>query len=131
MNSELRRILALAAAASVALAILPWLASDFVLSLALTCLLYVGLAVSWAMFSGATNYLSLATAAFLGIGAYVTAWGFESLPYALVVLLGATYLGRAWFGVVLVVVYGMGWPSPSPRRACCWSGPWPPSTGAA
>jgi branched-chain amino acid transport system permease protein len=88
MNSELRRILALAAAASVALAILPWLASDFVLSLALTCLLYVGLAVSWAMFSGATNYLSLATAAFFGIGAYVTAWGYESLPYAVVVLLG-------------------------------------------
>ena len=88
MNSELRRILALAAAASVALATLPWLASDFILSLALTCLLYVGLAVSWATFSGATNYLSLATAAFFGIGAYVTAWGYESLPYAIVVLLG-------------------------------------------
>ena len=88
MNSELRRILALAAAASVVLATLPWLASDFMLSLALTCLLYVGLAVSWSMFSGATNYLSLATAAFFGIGAYVTAWGYESLPYAVVVLLG-------------------------------------------
>ncbi len=88
MSRDLRRILMLLSAASVALATLPWLASDFMLSLALTCLLYVGLAVSWSMFSGATNYLSLATAAFFGIGAYVTAWGFESLPYALVVLLG-------------------------------------------
>jgi branched-chain amino acid transport system permease protein len=88
MSSELRRILLLLAAASVALATLPWLASDFMLSLALTCLLYVGLATSWSMFSGATNYLSLATSAFFGIGAYVTAWGFETLPYALVVPLG-------------------------------------------
>ena len=88
MSRDLRRILLLLSAASVALATLPWLASDFMLSLALTCLLYVGLAVSWSMFSGATNYLSLATAAFFGIGAYVTACGFESLPYAVVVLLG-------------------------------------------
>jgi len=88
MSAELRRILVLLVAASTALATLPWLASDFMLSLALTCLLYVGLAVSWSMFSGATNYLSLATSAFFGIGAYVTAWGYESLPYAVVVLLG-------------------------------------------
>jgi branched-chain amino acid transport system permease protein len=88
MSAELRRILVLLAAASAALATLPWLASDFMLSLALSCLLYVGLAVSWSMFSGATNYLSLATSAFFGIGAYVTAWGFESLPYAVVVPLG-------------------------------------------
>ena len=72
----------------VVLAALPWLVSDFMLSLALTCLMYVALAASWAMFSGATNYLSLATSAFFGIGAYVTAWGLESLPYALVVPLG-------------------------------------------
>lgn len=88
MNPDLRRILAMLAAAGFVLATLPWMASDFLLSLALTCLMYVGLAVSWSMFSGATNYLSLATSAFFGIGAYVTAWGFESLPYAMVVLLG-------------------------------------------
>ena len=99
MSRDLRRILMLLSAASIALATLPWLASDFMLSLALTCLLYVGLAVSWAMFSGATNYLSLATAAFFGIGAYVTAWGFESLPYALVVLLGG--LTAAAFAVLV------------------------------
>ena len=99
MSRDLRRILMLLSAASIALATLPWLASDFMLSLALTCLLYVGLAVSWAMFSGATNYLSLATAAFFGIGAYVTAWGFESLPYALVVLLGG--LAAAAFAVLV------------------------------
>ena len=71
-----------------ALAAMPWLLSDFLLSLALTCLMYAGLAVSWAMFSGPTHYLSLATAAFFGIGAYVTAWGLEVLPYPVAVLLG-------------------------------------------
>jgi branched-chain amino acid transport system permease protein len=71
------------------LAAMPWLLPDFYLSLLLTCLMYAGLAVSWAMFCGATNYLSLATAAFFGIGAYVTAWGFASLGYFPAVLLGA------------------------------------------
>lgn len=84
----LREILGAIAAGALVLAALPWLASDFVLSLALSCLMYIGLAVTWAMFSGSTNYLSLATSAFFGIGAYVTAWGFGSLPYALVVALG-------------------------------------------
>ncbi len=85
---DLRLPLAALAAAAVALAALPWLASDFVLSLALSCIMYAGLAVSWSMFCGATNYLSLATAAFFGLGAYVTAWGAGSLPYALAVPLG-------------------------------------------
>jgi branched-chain amino acid transport system permease protein len=88
MSPELRRNLCIVLAAGAALAAAPWLASDFLLSLTLTCVLYAGLAVSWAMFSGATNYLSLATSAFFGIGAYVTAWGLGTLPYALVVPLG-------------------------------------------
>ena len=40
-----------------------------------SCLMYVALAVSWAMFSGATRYLSLGTSAFFGLGAYVTGVG--------------------------------------------------------
>jgi branched-chain amino acid transport system permease protein len=88
MSGQSRRIFTYLLAGGVALACLPWLASEFVLAMALTCLLYIGLASSWSMFSGATNYLSLATSAFFGIGAYVTAWGFESMPYALVIPLG-------------------------------------------
>jgi branched-chain amino acid transport system permease protein len=75
-------------AATLALAALPWLLSDFLLALAMSCVMYAGLAVSWSMFCGATNYLSLATAAFFGIGAYVTAWGAGALPYGLSVLAG-------------------------------------------
>lgn len=111
-------ILATLAAAFV-LATMPWLLSDFALSLTLTCLMYAGLAVSWAMFCGATNYLSLATAAFFGLGAYITAWGAEGLPYGLAVLLGG--LAAAAFAAVVgaavlhlrgayfaVITYGLG-----------------------
>ena len=94
-----RDVFLLAAAVCLALAALPWLASDFVVSLALSCLMYAGLAVSWSMFSGATNYLSLATSAFFGIGAYVTAWGFGTLPYALLVPLGG--IAAALFAVLV------------------------------
>jgi len=105
---SLERILWVLAAAGVVLAGLPWVVSDFGLSLALTCVMYAGLAVSWAMFSGATGYLSLATAAFFGIGAYVTAWGFGTLPYAAVVLLGglAATAFAALVGVAILHLRG-------------------------
>ena len=84
----MRNPILLTLAGAVVLAAMPWLLSDFALSLLLSCLMYAGLAVSWAMFCGATNYLSLATAAFFGIGAYVTAWGLGTLPYGLAVVAG-------------------------------------------
>ncbi|MGQ0511768.1 MAG: branched-chain amino acid ABC transporter permease [Betaproteobacteria bacterium] len=85
--------------AALVLSAMPWLMSDFALALTLTCLMYAGLAVSWAMFCGATNYLSLATAAFFGMGAYVTAWGAETLPYGVAVLLGG--LAAAAFAAIV------------------------------
>ena len=73
----------------VALAAVPWLTNAYVVSLLLTCLMYVALAVSWVMFSGPSRYLSLATTAFFGIGAYCTACGLGHLPWSLLVLGGA------------------------------------------
>jgi branched-chain amino acid transport system permease protein len=95
----LRSILAATGASAVVLAAMPWLLPDFWLSLALTCLMYAALAVSWAMFCGATNYLSLATSAFFGIGAYVTAWGLTALSYPVAVILGG--LAAAAFAVLV------------------------------
>ena len=87
------------AAAVLALAALPWVLPDFLLSLALSALMYAGLAASWAMFSGATHYLSLATAAFFGLGAYVTAWGVGTLPWPVVVT-GGGLVAAAFAAVV-------------------------------
>jgi branched-chain amino acid transport system permease protein len=85
---SVRVILASTIGAGIGLAAMPWVLSDFLLSLTLSCLMYVGLTVSWALFSGPTNYLSLATAAFFGLGAYVTAWTVAALPWPLVVVGG-------------------------------------------
>ena len=48
---------------------LPSYGSEFMVSMALTCLMYIALSSSWGLFCGSTRYLSLATAAFFGIGA--------------------------------------------------------------
>ncbi len=80
---------ALGALAAAAVLALPFYASEFAVALALSCLMYTALAVSWSVFSGATRYLSLATSAFFGLGAYATALGLGTLPWPLLVLSGA------------------------------------------
>src|SRR3989344_5806627 len=67
----------------------PWLVSEFVASVLLSCLMYIALATSWSLFCGATRYLSLATSAFFGIGAYTSATLLAVLPWPLVILAGA------------------------------------------
>jgi branched-chain amino acid transport system permease protein len=83
-----RDVLLIAGAAGWLLA-LPAYASEFVTSLALSCLMYAALASSWSTFCGATRYLSLATSAFFGIGAYVCALGLDRLPWPLLIAAGA------------------------------------------
>lgn len=60
---------------------------------------YVTLATAWALFSGPTRYVSLATVAFFGIGAYTVAVLNETLAYPLILLV-AVVIGLA---VALVV----------------------------
>ena len=56
---------------------LPYFGSDFIVSMGLTCLMYVALSSSWGLFCGSSRYLSLATSAFFGIGAYTSALALE------------------------------------------------------
>ncbi len=53
-----------------------------------TMLMYTVLAVSWTMFSGATGYMSLAPAAFFGIGIYSTALLQDYLPFPAIMVVG-------------------------------------------
>jgi branched-chain amino acid transport system permease protein len=76
-------------AAFVLLAFLPMWGSSYLLTLAISAAMYGVLATSWALFSGPTHYISLATAAFYGLGAYTMASGIEHLPYALLLLIAA------------------------------------------
>ena len=80
---------ALAIALCLALVAAPWLASNYQRSLLLAILADVTLAVSWAFFSGPSRYLSLATGAFFGAGAYATALTGARLAWPMPVLVGA------------------------------------------
>ncbi len=89
-------------------------------------LLFVVLSVAWTIFSGTTGYISLATAAFFGIGIYAAALVYPSVgdryPLFVVVLIGAAasfvlafivgaitlrlkgiYFAMFTFGLVLIV----------------------------
>jgi branched-chain amino acid transport system permease protein len=52
-------------------------------------------------FSGPTHYISLATAAFYGLGAYIVASGIETVPYVVLVLIAAVA------GAVLALAVGV------------------------
>lgn len=93
---------AISAIALAGLALLPrWLTDEYYLSLMISILMYCVLATAWALFSGPTRYISLATVAFFGMGAYVTAVFGESLPWA-------TVLGiAAGVGLVMALIVGL------------------------
>jgi branched-chain amino acid transport system permease protein len=71
------------------LACLPLLGQGYLLTLGVSIAMYTVLATSWALFSGPTHYISLATAAFYGIGTYVVAGGIGALPYPVLLVLAA------------------------------------------
>ena len=88
MAARLASAVALAALAAVLLAA-PAALSSYHRALALAILADIALAVGWAMFSGPTRYLSLATGAFFGVGAYASALTIARAPWPLPVLAGA------------------------------------------
>lgn len=94
-----RLLLPLAALA--VLAALPGFVSEYGLGLMIGAVTYVTLASAWALFSGYTRYISLATVAFYGTGAYVVAVLNEVLPYPLVLLVAAL------IGAALALVVGL------------------------
>ncbi len=99
-----RDVLVLIGAVGWALAV-PHYASDFVVSLVLSCLMYAALASSWSLFCGATRYMSLATSAFFGIGAYAAALSLERLPWIAAVALGAALAAAVALVMGLAVLH--------------------------
>jgi branched-chain amino acid transport system permease protein len=94
-----KRHLVIAALLFVAAAFLPALGSGYWLTLGVSIAMFTVLATSWMLFSGPTNYISLATAAFFGIGMYVVAAGLDRLPFpALIVIAGI--VGAAFAAIV-------------------------------
>src|SRR5512143_818770 len=62
--------------------------TDYTVILVTNILMYVVLALSWAIFSGPTGYISLAPAAFFGVGVYASAFLSSDLPLFVVAPIG-------------------------------------------
>ncbi|MGB7304808.1 MAG: branched-chain amino acid ABC transporter permease [Burkholderiaceae bacterium] len=75
--------------------------SDWLMLLLVPIAMYTVLATSWALFSGPTHYISLATAAFFGIGSYTVGVGIDALPYWLLLLIAAL------LGCLLALLVGL------------------------
>lgn len=80
---------------------LPLIASGYVLAVAISMLSFTALAAAWSLFSGPTHYISLATVAFFGIGAYTAAIGGELMPWPLVLVVAGLV------GVAVALVVGL------------------------
>jgi len=94
-----RRDVIVTAALLLAAALLPLVASDYWLSIGISIASFTVLATSWALFSGPTNYISLASAAFFGIGMYTVGAGLPYLPFPLLVLIAG--VAGALFSVIV------------------------------
>lgn len=81
------------------LAFLPSYAPGYTVILLSSIFMYVIITVSWAIFSGPTGYISLASAAFFGVGIYTSAILGSALPMPLVICIG----GFASFCLALLV----------------------------
>jgi branched-chain amino acid transport system permease protein len=91
------------------LAAVPWLVSDYGLGFMVNLMSYLVMTIAWTLFSGTTRYVSLATAAFFGIGAYTVAMLIQELPiyacFGIALLVGA--LVSLLVGLVTLRVSGM------------------------
>ncbi|PDT00423.1 branched-chain amino acid ABC transporter permease [Rhizobium chutanense] len=71
------------------LALVPVFIDEYGLGLAIGAMSYVALCSSWALFSGPTRYISLATVAFFGTGAYTVAILADYLPFYAILAVAA------------------------------------------
>jgi branched-chain amino acid transport system permease protein len=85
--------------AVILLSFLPEYGSEYWVTRFSYFLLYIILAVAWMIFSGTTGYISLASAAFFGVGIYAAAILGEEMPLIFVVLIG----GAASFVLAFLV----------------------------
>jgi branched-chain amino acid transport system permease protein len=84
-----------------ALTLLPVYADAYCLALAIGLLQFTVLATAWGLFSGPTRYVSLATTAFFGVGAYTVAVLGELLAWPLVLVIAAA------IGALMAVIVGV------------------------
>jgi branched-chain amino acid transport system permease protein len=91
------------------LATLPRYGSPYSVILLTSIFMYVVITVSWTIFSGPTRYISLASAAFFGVGVYTAAVLGKALPIGVVIIIGAllSFILALFIGVITLRLRGM------------------------
>lgn len=91
------------------LAIMPFYAKPYPVISLTNILMYTILTVSWVIFSGPTHYISLASAAFFGVGIYTSALMGKTLPLPAIVVAGGLCSGilALFIGLLTLRLRGM------------------------
>jgi len=91
------------------LATLPLYGPGYSVILLTAILMYVIITVGWTIFSGPTRYISLASAAFFGVGVYTMAILGKTLPLAAVITIGAliSFILALFIGFLTLRLRGM------------------------
>ena len=90
------------------LATSPLYLSSYAVVLLTAILMYILITVSWVMFSGPTGYISLASAAFFGVGVYTAALVGNILPLSLVICVAglASFILALFIGLLTLRLRG-------------------------
>lgn len=110
----------------IALILVPFYAPGYASVLLISIFMYVILTTSWVMFSGSTGYMSLAPAAFFGVGIYTSAIIGKALPFPIIIIIGGVasfilailvggltlrlkgiYFAIFTFGLVMLIAYSL------------------------
>jgi branched-chain amino acid transport system permease protein len=88
---------------------MPLYAQPYLIILLTSIIMYTIITVSWAIFSGPTRYISLASAAFFGVGAYVSAILGQVLPLLVVIAIGGlvSFMLALFIGLLTLRLRGM------------------------
>ena len=91
------------------MATLPLYVKPYLVILLASVIQYVVLTLSWTIFSGPTRYISLASAAFFGIGVYSSAMMGEILPLPLLIPFGGliSFILALFIGLLTLRLKGM------------------------
>jgi len=94
--------------ALILLATMPIYTKPFIVILFISIFMYIILGISWNTFCGTTNYISLATAAFFGVGVYTSAI-LQTLSLPVVILIAGllSFVLGLLIGVITLRIRGM------------------------
>src|SRR4030042_2726832 len=91
------------------LATIPLYVQPYLVILLTSIFMYIIITVSWAIFSGPTRYISLASAAFFGVGVYTSAILGKAFPLSIVVVAGGlvSFVVAIFIGLLTLRLRGM------------------------